>query len=144
MVKKQVALALGLRRTQPRGCGTASPLLYRFAVCVRLDVPKTLLITYSPWLNNCASHFRGCQSRRSQNNTRPSSVDDPRLSFVPLIYLPILARREFPVEGNIGCLSIRYVSVFNIYHTAVPRDGISFIGYRKRGQVRQLWPLTVP
>jgi hypothetical protein len=78
-----------------------------------------------------------------KTHTRPPSFDDPRLSFVPLIYLPILARREFSVEGNIGCLSIRYVSVFNIYHTAVPCDGISFIGYRNRGQVRRLWPLMV-
>ena len=43
--------------------------------------------------------------------TRPSSVDDPRLSFVPLIQLPIPARPELPVEGNIGCLSIQYVSL---------------------------------
>jgi hypothetical protein len=62
--------------------------------------------------------------------TRPSSVDDPHLSFMPLIQLPNPAGRELPVElveGNIGCLSIRYVSVFDIYHTAVLRDGI---GYR--------------
>ena len=65
-----------------------------------------------------------------------------------LIQLPIPARRELPVEGNIGCLSIRYVLiryvlVFDIYHTAVPRDGISFIGYQERGQVRRLCPLMV-
>jgi hypothetical protein len=55
--------------------------------------------------------------------TRPSSVDDPHLSFVPLliIQLPIPARPELPVGGNIGCLSIRHVSVFNIYHTAACR-----------------------
>jgi hypothetical protein len=53
-----------------------------------------------------------------------------------LIQLPIPARRGLPVEGNIGCLFIRYVLVFDIFHTAVPRDGISFIGYRERGQVR--------
>ena len=28
---------------------------------------KTLLITYPPWLNNHASHFRRFQSRRAQN-----------------------------------------------------------------------------
>ena len=43
-------------------------------------------------------------------STRPSSVDDPHFSFVPLIQLPIPARPELPVEGNIECLSIRYVS----------------------------------
>jgi hypothetical protein len=70
--------------------------------------------------------------------TRLSSVNDSCLSFGLYSNTATHPCQALPAEGNIACLSIRYVSLFNIYHTAVPRDGISFIGYRKRGQVRRL------
>ena len=104
-----------------------------FSVYV-LDILKRHLITYPPW------HMPLISGDFDQDGLktpiRLSSVDDPRLSFVPLIQLPIPARRELPVEGNIRYLSIRYVSVFDIYHTVRQCPGTEYLSWVIKNEAR--------
>ena len=68
--------------TQPYVAVALHP--FHFAVYI-LDVFKRHLIRYLPWQNNHSSHLDELNQDDPITLIRTSSVDDPRLSFVPLI-----------------------------------------------------------